>query len=258
MDRTTIDLNCDLGESFGHYRIGMDEAVMPYISSANIACGWHAGDPLVMNNTVKMAVKHNISCGAHPGYPDLLGFGRRTFKVNNEELKCYLMYQIGALDAFCKLNNTLLSHVKPHGSLYHAAVESEETARAVAEAISSIDQDLVFVTFAGEKGKMMAHVGEEYGLKVAYEAFPDRAYTTEGTLAPRNMKGAVITEPEKVVERAVTIATKGCVEDIDGNLIELQTHTLCVHGDNLHAVEMVKNIRQALEAQDITVNPVLS
>ena len=140
MDNKTIDLNCDLGESFGVYKLGMDEEIMPYITSANIACGWHAGDPLVMNKTVRLAAQHGINCGAHPGYPDLLGFGRRAMKVGLDELKCYLIYQIGALDGLLPGKRSELTHVKPHGSLYLAAVESEETAMAVAEAIASVDR----------------------------------------------------------------------------------------------------------------------
>lgn len=254
--RKSIDLNCDLGESFGVYQLGMDEAVMDHITSANIACGWHAGDPSVMNKTVQLAVKNKIKCGAHPGYPDLLGFGRRAMSVDNEELKHYLIYQIGALEAFCRVNGTRLHHVKPHGSLYHAAVENEKTAVAVAEAISSVDQNLIYVTLAGQKGQMMSRVGKEFGLNVALEAFPDRAYTPEGSLAPRNVEGAVITNPDEVISRALKIASEGCIEAINGDMIELSVHTLCVHGDNPHAVQMVKEIRNSLEGNNIAVNPI--
>lgn len=251
----SIDLNSDLGESYGAYQLGMDEAVMQHITSANIACGWHAGDPVVMNNTVRLATKHTINCGAHPGYPDLLGFGRRSMSVSNEDLKTYLMYQIGALEAFCQVNNTKLHHVKPHGSLYLTAAESEETATAVVEAIAQIDRDLIYVTLAGKKGKMMERIGKDHGLKIAFEAFPDRAYTAEGTLAPRSMSGAVITDPEEVIRRAVKMAKENCIEAISGEVIELEAHTLCVHGDNPHAVEMVREIRKALEDNEISVAP---
>ncbi len=254
--KKSIDLNCDLGESFGVYQLGMDEAVMDHITSANIACGWHAGDPSVMNKTVQLAIEKKIKCGAHPGYPDLLGFGRRAMDVDNEELKYYLIYQIGALEAFCRVNGTRLHHVKPHGSLYHAAVENEQTAVAVAQAISSVDRNLIYVTLAGEKGRMMSRIGREFGLKVALEAFPDRAYTPEGTLAPRNLEGAVITDPDEVISRAFKIASEGCIEAVNGDLIELPVQTLCVHGDNPHAVQMVKEIRNSLERNNIAVNPV--
>jgi len=256
MNGTAIDLNCDLGESYGAYSLGMDEAVMPHITSANIACGWHAGDPVVMNNTVKMAVEHGIKCGAHPGYPDLLGFGRRDMNVTNEDLKCYILYQIGALQAFCRFHNTTLHHVKPHGSLYLKAAQSEDMTTAIVQAISQLDRNLVYVTLAGEKGKKMARIAEDHGLRVAMEAFPDRAYTDEGSLAPRSMSGAVITEPEEVLRRAVKMAKEKCIETISGNLIELEAQTLCVHGDNPHAVEMVQAIRGALKENDITLRPV--
>ncbi|GAB6190675.1 LamB/YcsF family protein [Desulfocastanea catecholica] len=255
MDKKTMDLNCDLGESFGVYKLGMDEAVMPFITSANIACGWHAGDPIVMNNTVRLAAKYGINCGAHPGYPDLLGFGRRAMKLNRDELMCYLIYQIGALEAFCRANGTSLTHVKPHGSLYNTAVESEETAIAVVEAISKVNSNLIFVTLAGKKGQMMARIGQELGLRIAHEAFPDRAYTPEGALAPRQQEGAVITDPDEVVRRALKIATEGCVEANNGESIELEAQTLCVHGDNPHAVQMVKRIRTGLEEEGIELCP---
>lgn len=255
MPRKTIDLNCDLGESFGVYTLGMDEEVMPYISSANIACGWHAGDPLIMNKTVRLAVQHGINCGAHPGYPDLLGFGRRAMQVGIEELTCYLIYQIGALDAFCRANGTVLTHVKPHGSLYLTAVESEETALAVAEAIARVNRRLIFITLAGQKGRIMARAGREFGLVVAHEAFPDRAYTPAGTLAPRRNAGAMIRDPEEVVRRAVQIATEGCIEAENGECIELGAQTLCVHGDNPQAVAIARAIRRSLEERDIDVRP---
>ena len=255
MNKKTIDLNCDLGESFGVYTLGMDEEVMPHITSANIACGWHAGDPLVMDRTVRLAARFGINCGAHPGYPDLLGFGRRAMKVGLDELKCYLIYQIGAIDAFCRANGVKLTHVKPHGSLYLTAVESEETAMAVAEAIAGVNRELIFVTLAGQKGRVMAEAGRKFGLPVAFEAFPDRAYTPEGTLAPRQTPGAVIRDPELVVKRAVQMVTEGSIEALNGERIELAAQTICVHGDNPHAVEMVRTIRRELERRDIEVRP---
>jgi UPF0271 protein len=233
----------------------MDEAVMPYISSANIACGWHAGDPLVMEKTVRLAASRGINCGAHPGYPDLLGFGRRAMQVSHEELQCYLIYQIGALDAFCRASGVKLTHVKPHGALYLTAVESEATANAVAEAIARVNRELIFVTLAGQKGQVMAEAGRKYGLTIAFEAFPDRAYTPEGTLAPRKNPGAVITDPEEVVRRAVQMASEGRVVATDGSVITLAAETLCVHGDNPHAVEVVRLIKARLQEQKIEVRP---
>lgn len=254
----TIDLNCDIGESFGAYKLGMDEEVMQYISSANIACGWHAGDPVTMHTTVALAARYGNGCGAHPGYPDLLGFGRRSMAVEAEALKDYMTYQIGALDAFCRANSTCLRHVKPHGSLYHAILNDDQTASAVIQAISTMNGDLIYVTLAGSKGEAAARIGEQYGLTVAREAFPDRAYTAEGTLVPRTQPGAVIKDTQEVVDRAVQMATEGKVTSIEGEIIDLQADTLCVHGDTPGAVQMVKEIRRLLEGAGIGVAPMMS
>jgi UPF0271 protein len=250
-----IDLNCDMGESFGAYQLGMDAAVIRHITSANIACGWHAGDPLVMNRTVKLAMDHGVGVGAHPGYPDLVGFGRRKMDCTMEEIRNYLIFQIGALKAFCQANGTALRHVKPHGALYLTAVENEDVARAVAEAIVSVDPDLLYVALAGAKGKLMTEIGEQVGLRVVYEAFPDRAYTPEGTLASRKQEGAVIKDPAEVSQRALSMATEGRVIAVDGTAIDLDVQTLCVHGDNPSAVELVKSIRQSLENEGVTLAP---
>ncbi len=248
----TIDLNCDMGESFGNYTIGMDEEVMPYITSANIACGWHAGDPLVMDATIQAAKAHGVGAGAHPGYPDLMGFGRRKMNLSAEEIRQYLIYQIGALQAFCRVHGVTLQHVKPHGALYLDAVDTPETARAVAEAIISLDPSLQFVALAGKKGETMQRMGEELGLRVVFEAFPDRAYTPEGTLVPRSRPGAVINNPEEVADRALDMA-RGFVIAIDGSRIELDVQTLCVHGDTPGADAVATQLRNALNAAGITV-----
>lgn len=250
-----IDLNCDMGESFGAYKLGLDEEVIKYITSANIACGWHAGDPMVMDKTVKMAKENGVGVGAHPSYPDLLGFGRRNMDCLPEELRNYLVYQIGALRGFCDVHGVKLRHVKPHGNLYLTAVENEAVARAVAEAIVSVDPELVYVALAGAKGELMTRIGNEVGLKVAYEAFPDRAYTPEGTLVSRRQPGAVIKETEKVAERALKMAKEGKVVAVDGSEISLAAQTLCVHGDTPGAVNLVKEIRELLEKERIEVKP---
>lgn len=250
-----IDLNCDMGESFGAYSIGMDEAVIKYITSANIACGWHAGDPIVMDRTVKIALENNVGIGAHPGYPDLIGFGRRNLDCTMEELRQYVIYQLGALDAFCRVNHTNLRHIKPHGALYLTAVENEDVARTIAEAIVNFDPNLYYVALAGEKGKMMTRVGEELGLKVVYEAFPDRAYTTEGTLLSRRIPGAVIKDPKIVAKRALLMAAEGKIVTVDGTAIKIEAHTLCVHGDNPTAIDLVRTIRETLEKEGIDLKP---
>jgi UPF0271 protein len=250
-----IDLNCDMGESFGAYTIGLDEEVLEYITSANIACGWHAGDPLVMNKTVRMAAEKGVGVGAHPGYPDLMGFGRRNLDCTPEEIRNYMVYQIGALQAFCRVHGVSLQHVKPHGNLYLTAVEKEDVARAVAEAIVSVDSELLFVALAGAKGELMRRIGKELGLRVVYEAFPDRAYTPEGTLVSRRQPGAVIKDPEVVSERALMMAKEGRVKAVDGSIIPLEVQTLCVHGDTPGAVALVRTIRERLESEGVEVCP---
>ncbi|MCG8687986.1 MAG: LamB/YcsF family protein [Desulfobacterales bacterium] len=248
----TIDLNCDMGESFGNYSIGMDDQVMPFISSANIACGWHAGDPMVMDATIRCAIANGVMPGAHPGYPDLMGFGRRHMTLTPDEITQYLIYQIGALQAFCTVHKVTLQHVKPHGALYLDAVENPDIAGAVAKAILQLDPDLRFVALAGKKGETMRQMGEEFGLKVVFEAFPDRAYTPEGTLVPRKEPGAVISDPDEVAKRALDMA-RGFVIASNGSKIDLDVQTLCVHGDNQKALNLVKKIRATLEAEGITI-----
>lgn len=249
-----IDLNCDMGESFGAYTIGMDTEVMDHITSANIACGFHAGDPLVMDKTVKLAQQKKVGIGAHPGYPDLSGFGRRHMACLETEIQQYVIYQVGALQGFCRAHGAKMQHVKPHGALYLDAVENDTVARGVAAGILAIDPDLLFVALAGKKGEPMRRMGAELGLKVAYEAFPDRAYTPEGTLVSRKQPGAVISDSDTVAQRALDMAN-GYVIAVDGSRIDLEVHSLCVHGDNPAAVALVKNIRNILETNGVRVMP---
>lgn len=250
-----VDINCDMGESFGTYRIGADERIIRYISSANIACGFHAGDPVVMNRTFLLAATHGVEVGAHPGFPDLMGFGRRNLDCSLEEIRNYVIYQVGAALAFCRVHGVKLQHVKPHGSLYNMSVGNEEVARTMAEAVASVDSNLILVTLAGRHGELMTRIAARTGIRIAMEAFPDRAYTPDGHLASRRIPGAVIENPEQVVERAVRMASEGCVISLDGSSIPLRAHTLCVHGDNHGAVELAAGIREALEAGGIAVVP---
>ncbi len=249
----SIDLNCDMGESFGVYKLGMDESIIQFITSANIACGWHAGDPQVMEKTVKRAKEHNVGIGAHPGYPDLFGFGRRNMTSSPEDIRQLMIYQMGALQAFCSSQRTTLQHVKPHGALYLTAVNDEKVARAIAQAIVSVDPSLYFVALAGKKGEIMTRVGKEVGLKVIYEAFPDRAYTPEGTLAPRANPGAVITDPDEVAQRALRMVKDKEVIATDGSTIRLNAQTLCVHGDTPTAVQLAERIRSVFDTNGINV-----
>ncbi|WP_297490400.1 5-oxoprolinase subunit PxpA [Thermococcus sp.] len=247
-----VDLNSDLGESFGRYKLGLDEEVMKYITSANIATGWHAGDPLVMRKTVRLAKENGVAVGAHPGYPDLMGFGRRYMKLSPEEARNYILYQIGALYAFVKAEGLELQHVKPHGALYNALVKEEELARAVIEGIADFDRKLIFVTLSGSRA---AEIAEEMGVKVAHEVFADRAYNPDGTLVSRSKPGAVIGDAEEIVERVVSMVKDGGVKAINGEWVELKVDTICVHGDNPKAVEIASMVRKALEAEGVKVVP---
>ena len=251
----SIDLNCDMGESFGNYKLGLDDEVIKHISSANVACGYHAGDPMVMEKTVILAKKNNVAVGAHPGFPDMMGFGRRELAASNHEITNYIIYQVGALLAFTKANQMSLQHVKPHGKLYSKSWTSEDVAMATAEGIAKTDASLIYLVMAGTKGDFAAKAGKKYGLKTVREAFPDRAYLPNGSLVPRGDKGAVIHNADKVVDRAVRMAKENKISAIDGTTIEMQIDTICVHGDNPSAVAIVKNIRQAMEKENILVKP---
>jgi len=247
---STVDLNCDLGESFGAYTIGMDEAVIPYVTSVNVACGWHAGDPLIMDKTVALAKKHGVAVGAHPGFPDLMGFGRRPMTVTPQEAGAYVKYQVGALLAFVKAQGLELQHVKPHGALYNMAAKDEALATGICEAIASVDKNLVFMGLAGS---VMLEAAKKAGLKTASEVFADRAYNDDGSLVNRKLSGAVIHDPVVAVERAVKMAKEGKVISINGKEISIQADSICVHGDNEQAIELVSKIRKALEGAGIEV-----
>ncbi|HYA02419.1 MAG TPA: 5-oxoprolinase subunit PxpA, partial [Syntrophobacteria bacterium] len=197
-----IDINCDLGESFGSYKIGEDEKVMPFITSANVACGYHAGDPMIMAQTLELAKMHGVSVGAHPGYPDLLGYGRRNLETFPGEIRNYVLYQMGALGAFARAAGLKLRHMKPHGAMYNLAAKDERTAREVIEAVKAYDRGLILITLAGS---LCAQMASDAGLRVAREVFPDRAYLSNGQLAPRSMADAVIQDPERVKERVLKL-----------------------------------------------------
>lgn len=247
-----VDLNADLGESFGRYKLGLDEEVMKYITSANVATGWHAGDPLVMRKTVKLAKENGVAVGAHPGYPDLLGFGRRYMKLTYDEARNYILYQVGALYAFVRAEGIELQHVKPHGALYNALVKEEELARGVIEGIADFDKNLIFVTLSGSRP---AEIAEEMGVKVAHEVFADRAYNPDGTLVPRSKPGAVIEDKEEIAERVISMVKDGGVRAINGEWVELKVDTICLHGDNPKAVEIAAHIRKVLEEEGVKIVP---
>jgi UPF0271 protein len=248
----TIDLNCDMGESYGPYRIGSDEALMPLITSANIACGYHAGDPLVIDRTVRLAARHGVGVGAHPGFPDLLGFGRRAMQLTPVEIENYTLYQVGALAAFARSAGAELAHAKPHGALYNMAARDVELASAIARGIARFSQNLIMVCLAGS---VMAEAAGAAGLRVAREGFADRAYNPDATLRSRKLPGALIEDPQKAAQQAVRMVRDGVVLTHTGEVIPLAVDTICVHGDTPTAVEIARTIRRELGAAGIAVAP---
>jgi UPF0271 protein len=250
-----IDINSDVGESFGIYKLGLDEEVIPHITSANIACGFHAGDPGVMRKTVVLAKRHGVEVGAHPGFPDLIGFGRRNVDATLEEIQDYVLYQTGALMGFAQSQGVRLQHVKAHGSLYNMAVANSRIWETMAEAVAKVDRDIILVVLACSKRESLLDIGKRHAIRIAFEAFPDRAYNKDGSLVSRREKGAVIHDHEIVAKRGLRMALEGKVVALDGTEIELKADTLCVHGDNPAAVDMVKKIRQELKDAGVAVTP---
>jgi UPF0271 protein len=250
-----IDLNSDVGESFGVYKLGLDEEVIPHITSANIACGFHAGDPSVMRRTVALAKQYGVEVGAHPGFPDLIGFGRRNIDATLEEIQDAVIYQTGALQAFAQSQGLRLQHVKPHGGLYNMAVANPKIWETIAEGLAKVDREIILVVLASSKMEPLLEIGKRHGIRIAFEAFPDRAYGKDGSLVSRRNKGAVIHDHEVVAKRALKMVLERKVMAIDGTEIELRADTLCVHGDNPAAVQMVKRIRQELKDAGVVVIP---
>ena len=250
-----IDMNSDVGESFGIYKLGLDEEVIPHITSANIACGFHGGDPGVMRKTIALAKQFRVEVGAHPGFPDLIGFGRRNVDASLEEIQDDVIYQVGALQAFATSQGLRLQHVKPHGALYNMAVANPKMWEAIAEAVAKVDREIILVVLAPSNREPLLEIGRGFGIRIAFEAFPDRAYNRDGSLVSRREKGAVIHDHEVVAKRALKMALEGKVIAIDGTEIGLKADTLCVHGDNPSAVQMVKKIREDLNAAGVDVIP---
>lgn len=247
---SSIDLNCDMGESFGAYKMGLDEEIIKYVSSANVACGFHAGDPMWMRHTVRIAEENDVAVGAHPSFPDLNGFGRRDLGASPEETRNDLVYQIGALQAFT--SSKRLQHVKPHGAMYNRAVDDEPLARSICDAVLEVDPNMVLVALAGSR---WAAIAKEMGLRVAREIFADRALNSDGTLVSRSQAGSVLHDVAEVVDRSLRMVMEGKATTVDGGEIEVQAESLCVHGDTPGAVEMAKAIRQGLESASVQVVP---
>ncbi len=250
-----VDLNCDMGESFGAYTLGMDEEVIRSVTSANIACGFHASDPVVMANTAKLCKIHGVMAGAHPGYPDLLGFGRRSMGLSEREILDYTIYQVGALKGLLDFYDLPLQHVKLHGALYNYLVNEEDLAIAVASAVRKAFGDIIFVTLGTERTARLKDRCRMEGIRVALEAFPDRSYTDGGRLLSRNDKGAVLADHVLIAQRAVRMVKEGGVESVNGKFIRMDIDTLCIHGDSVAAVAAAGLLREYAAREGIEIRP---
>lgn len=248
----TVDLNSDLGESFGRYTIGNDDKIIPLISSANVACGYHASDPVVMGKTIEMAKEAGIRVGAHPGFPDLMGFGRRNMNVTPAEAKAYVLYQLGALDAFCRVNGVKMQHVKPHGALYNMAAKDYTLSTAICEAIKEFDSNLIVLALSGGQ---LAKAAQDMGLRTAMEVFADRGYEEDGTLVDRHKEGAMITDENEAIARVIRMVKEKKVTAVTGKDIPIQADSICVHGDGAKALAFVEKIREAFEKEGIQISP---
>jgi UPF0271 protein len=245
----SMDLNADLGESFGHWRLGDDERLVSQLTSANLACGFHAGDFMVMERTVALCLDAGVAVGAQPGYPDLLGFGRRPLPMPPDEVESAVRYQIGALEAFCRAQSVQMQHVKPHGALYNTAAHDPALAAAIARAVAGFSRELALVGLAGSEA--MAAAAADAGLRFVPEAFADRGYAPDGSLVPRSDPGALITDPEGTAAQALTIATEGTVRTADGTTVRVDAESICCHGDTPGAVEIAAAVRLALETAGV-------
>lgn len=245
-----VDLNSDIGESFGSYNLGMDEEVIKYVTSVNIACGWHAGDPLIMEHTVREAINNNVAIGAHPGYPDLMGFGRRNMDISPKEARAYMIYQLGALSAFVKANGGKVQHMKLHGAFYNTASVKEEIAEAIIKGVLDVDKDIILLALSGS---YIAKLAQERGLRVAQEVFADRGYNDDGTLVNRRLPGAFIHDKEEAFRRIKDMVLEGKVTTISGKKVSIVADSVCVHGDNPMAVDFVRYIRESLIKDGIQI-----
>ncbi|MGC9402160.1 5-oxoprolinase subunit PxpA [Vibrio genomosp. F10] len=246
MTQATITLNCDMGESFGEWKMGADEQVMPHINMANIACGFHASDPSIMSQTIEFAIQHQVSIGAHPSYPDLQGFGRRSIPFEPQQLTDLLIYQIGALKALCESKNTTLDYVKPHGALYNDMQANITIFEAVVDAVSCFHIPLM--TLASPHNQPKLDIADRYDVPLLFEAFIDRAYLANGLLAPRSLSGAVLSHKEDILNQLKQILNYQKVTTLDGFVIPIDADTLCVHGDNSDSIELIKEIAQLIHS----------
>jgi UPF0271 protein len=245
-----VDLNADVGESVGPWPMGDDERLIPLVTSVNVACGAHAGDPLTIERTIRAALRHGVAVGAHPGYPDLIGFGRRDLDMTPDELEATLVYQIGAVATFARAAGTPLRHVKPHGALYNLAAREPAVAATIVKAVGRVSGDLILVGLAGSA---MLTAAADARLPSAAEAFADRAYEADGTLRSRRLPGALLESPERVAAQALSIVRDGRVESHDGRIVDVRADTICIHGDTPAATEFATAIRAALEGAGVTI-----
>ncbi|KHE67293.1 LamB/YcsF family protein [Halobacillus sp. BBL2006] len=248
-----VDLNCDMGESFGSYKIGRDDEILKYVTSANIACGFHAGDPSTMKRTVSMAIKNNVGIGAHPGLQDLVGFGRRPMDISPEEAYDMVVYQIGALQGFVQAEGGSLQHVKPHGALFNMAAKQKELADAIAKAVHDINSDLALFGLANSE---LVKAGKEAGLRTASEVFSDRTYQKDGSLTSRRESNALITDHEQAVSQVIRMIKEGKVRTLQDIDIDIDVQTICIHGDGANAVDFASYITRALNEADIELDKI--
>lgn len=248
-----VDLNCDLGESFGAYTMGLDEEILPFVTSANIACGFHGGDPAVMRKTVLLALQNEVAIGAHPGLPDLIGFGRRNMEITSQEAYDMVVYQIGALEGFVKAAGGKMHHVKPHGALYNMAAKKQELAEAIAEAVYKVNPELILF---GLSGSELVLAGERIGLRTAHEVFADRTYQADGALTPRKQPDALITNQEQAVAQVIRMVKEGTVLSQQGQEVAIKADTVCLHGDGVHALMFARQIREFLANSGVLVKAV--
>ncbi len=246
----TIDLNCDMGESYGAWKMGADAEVMPYISSANIACGFHAGDPATIRKTVRLAADRGVAVGAHPSLPDLMGFGRRVMRISPQDMYDLVIYQAGAVEAFARIAGTRLHHVKCHGALYNMAVNDEALSDAMVRAVKDLGEGVMLYALSGSK---TLELGKKAGIRVAGEVFADRGYSDDGTLAPRDRPGGMIEDAAASARQALAMIEEGYVTSLSGKRVAVAADTMCLHGDQPGAVTFAQSLRKAFSERGITV-----
>ncbi|MFJ7366545.1 5-oxoprolinase subunit PxpA [Peribacillus frigoritolerans] len=246
----TVDLNCDLGESFGAYRMGNDQEILDYVTSVNVACGFHAGDPTVMRKTVQLALGKDVKIGAHPGLQDLIGFGRRNMNISPQEAYDIVVYQIGALNGFLQSEGGSMQHVKPHGALYNMAAKNKELSMAIAEAVYKVNPELILF---GLSGSELIRAGQAIGLQTGSEVFADRTYQHDGSLTSRSEKDALIENDDDAVAQVIRMVKEGKVLSQQGSDVALKADTICIHGDGAHALSFAKHVKESLQLSEITV-----